>query len=1395
MSNIRYTYHVPVVICPSITIAEKSRSQSKYNVLNKGTTHGDMYACVELQKQKQTLRRQLCAGYVDTMPTIAIREVVSLPSRRFNDRGKRGMPVTSLKISVEVRKEGVDSQIMELDMFDPATYTAPYSSDVMHNENHNPVAVIDKMRRFGTIQCPKEKPACIPTASRLTPSCIYSITTSSNGAVATKMEETLSAFRTLKTDGAVHVVSILLSLEVEFDMERMLQWNTPASLYVNADNYVLMVNGNIWNYFKDEAMCHRRDQIECKQLLKDMSRVEPSELGDKNPVLRTNDILKTSLYPNQLQNLRMFYNIERRYAGRAGTQHQQPRPVEMKEWGLSSAVIQVELENNVQLFVYDRVYDENKPHHQQLLLFATEGQLDALRRYINATSLYRVNIPLRGAFLSDEVGCGKTLSMISLMCTGKKPGFIGGPSRKYGFRIPVRGTLVVVPAGTPLIQEQWIPELEKHAPELTYCRMDTKAAISKTSIKDVVEADVIFITSSTVGCAYMREVYATLSDTARAHKIDKISHSHFNPETTWSTGMFNSMVNDKRATRASSTCIVRTHALPLSKEVSKRSSAGYSRIRDDTHPAKSDMFVEELWSIWERSDPAMLVTPDDVETWKESYEDSARLPAHPFMFKFRRVVYDEAQKIFMTGDKFMGKSAIDCLAYGLSYNFVYFLSGNRPWYINAEHVKVSKQEVMSNIVKYGNMKHIVQLMELMMPRDSSYTRYPIDYMNACILFSRCQIRTLKSEMNCMSIIQEERAQTSGSTSPSPEDEALEALSTTTTMVKDYTLKKSSDDTPAVGKKRKLADGDGDEERSTKRSKNGEDSGAGGIEVKNYDNAFANITFQKVSVEFNEQERFIYNVFSEFVRERDTPLQSKRKLAMVCSYIHGAIQLIGGPVRSRDVTKSSLDEIQIEVRNARCGATSTHQVMRKNAECASEVFGVKEITGAMLEHLNARLKESQANRSFVLGQIGSKKQRINVAMGNVKDATRASEIIMSYPDVLSLSSIEEIEGVVPTSDAELLRGVVRMHNITFGPNILDRLENLSCKELSKGGVLKEEKRACEERLRDIDRDISNYQRGMNEFENVNAIMEKATSSSSGGAATSSSATDGPDDGGDDDEDTMCDICSFPYDNDTRRLAVTPCWHYFCLECILGWIDKKHTCPQCRRKVETTELRVVPKKQVKEAGTSADMEVEAATNDVSRVKQLRLRYGSKMTATFMLVSSILDESPEHKIVLFSAQEGMLQLINGIMKEYGIATEICLGQTARKANAVHRYRFGKHPRRKKNAEIRDPPRVLLLPVEKMSEGLNLTETTHLVFVDKSMSENRMRERLQATGRGHRLGQKHKNVYIIDIVVKDTVEEELYTELHEGVDKQGSQAAFTVSGTQSGSSRSLPSSFFPYN
>jgi SNF2 family DNA or RNA helicase len=219
-----------------------------------------------------------------------------------------------------------------------------------------------------------------------------------------------------------------------------------------------------------------------------------------------------------------------------------------------------------------------------------------------------------------------------------------------------------------------------------------------------------------------------------------------------------------------------------------------------------------------------------------------------------------------------------------------------------------------------------------------------------------------------------------------------------------------------------------------------------------------------------------------------------------------------------------------------------------------------------------------------------------------------------------------------------------------------------------------------------------------------------------------------------EESNCIICY-----DIMDLPIlTPCGHMFCNNCITTCLNIKPECPICKNHITRDKLVSIKSKPKKEE------EIEENNNQIKN--PLIQKYGAKLGKLIQMTRSLL--SQDARIIIFSQWDEMLLLISKSMLENGIDCSFISGNVYRRNKAISRFKMGG-----------ENNSVILLSLEHSASGTNLTEATHIFFVEpidhKKETINAIEG--QAIGRAVRLGQKQV-INVIRILCKDTIEEEIY-------------------------------------
>jgi SNF2 family DNA or RNA helicase len=191
-------------------------------------------------------------------------------------------------------------------------------------------------------------------------------------------------------------------------------------------------------------------------------------------------------------------------------------------------------------------------------------------------------------------------------------------------------------------------------------------------------------------------------------------------------------------------------------------------------------------------------------------------------------------------------------------------------------------------------------------------------------------------------------------------------------------------------------------------------------------------------------------------------------------------------------------------------------------------------------------------------------------------------------------------------------------------------------------------------------------------------------------------------------------------------LTPCGHIFCERCIKTCIDNKPECPLCKTNITFDKLVKIK---------------ETAQPVIDTTNPLIMKYGTKLGKLIQMVRELLAQ--DARIIIFSQWDEMLLLIRKSMGENDIDCSFISGNVYCRNKAISKFKLGG----KDNS-------VILLSLQNSASGTNLTEATHIFFVEPidDTKENINAIESQAIGRAVRTGQKQVT-QIIRILCKNSI------------------------------------------
>jgi SNF2 family DNA or RNA helicase len=217
-----------------------------------------------------------------------------------------------------------------------------------------------------------------------------------------------------------------------------------------------------------------------------------------------------------------------------------------------------------------------------------------------------------------------------------------------------------------------------------------------------------------------------------------------------------------------------------------------------------------------------------------------------------------------------------------------------------------------------------------------------------------------------------------------------------------------------------------------------------------------------------------------------------------------------------------------------------------------------------------------------------------------------------------------------------------------------------------------------------------------------------------------------------DDQNCSICMDALENPT----VTACGHIFCYDCLKMCLGDKKKCPMCKADLSGKELLVVNK---------------PPTKKLEETNPLITKYGSKLGKAISIIRTLVAQ-PTSRIIIFSQWDDMLYLIGKTLSENGIENCFVKGNVWSRNSAINKFKAGKNSEGQEN-------KVIMLSLKNAASGTNLTEATHILFIEPINASKEECKAIegQAIGRACRVGQKNK-VTVMRILIENSVEEEIY-------------------------------------
>ncbi len=199
-----------------------------------------------------------------------------------------------------------------------------------------------------------------------------------------------------------------------------------------------------------------------------------------------------------------------------------------------------------------------------------------------------------------------------------------------------------------------------------------------------------------------------------------------------------------------------------------------------------------------------------------------------------------------------------------------------------------------------------------------------------------------------------------------------------------------------------------------------------------------------------------------------------------------------------------------------------------------------------------------------------------------------------------------------------------------------------------------------------------------------------------------------------------------------LGITFCGHIYCYSCISTIIRESKgsgvpsSCPSCKKHLELDKIFLI------------------SSNKSSEVNTL----GTKLA----YIIKYIKETPNKYRIIFSQWDYLLKEVGKVLEENGIKQLYCQGNVYQKDKVLRLF----NSKDTENNEFK----IIMLSSESTVSGSNLNNAEEVIFLDPIYGDKqyRLNTENQAIGRVRRLGNLHSKIKVLRLLIKDSVEEEIF-------------------------------------
>jgi hypothetical protein len=205
---------------------------------------------------------------------------------------------------------------------------------------------------------------------------------------------------------------------------------------------------------------------------------------------------------------------------------------------------------------------------------------------------------------------------------------------------------------------------------------------------------------------------------------------------------------------------------------------------------------------------------------------------------------------------------------------------------------------------------------------------------------------------------------------------------------------------------------------------------------------------------------------------------------------------------------------------------------------------------------------------------------------------------------------------------------------------------------------------------------------------------------------------------------CPICLCAISED--NIGITICGHIYCYSCIKTVISQTFKkCPTCKRELASDKIFLISENKSKD------------------VNELGTKLG--------YIINYIKSTPNKYRIIFSQWDDLLKEVGKVLTNNNIKNLYCQGNVYQKDKVLRLFN---------NNDIDNEYKIIMLSSDSTVSGSNLNNAEEVIFLDPIYGTKQYIKNTenQAIGRVRRLGNKFKEIKVLRVLIKDSVEEDIY-------------------------------------